>query len=307
MQHSALTPRQTALSYFSAFMFVVAMVAIAGFYSDREIILPEISAMAVALWVYRDQNWMRHPEKIFLWPSATALLGFCINLLAIPYAAKLMLVLGAMLMFFLVFRYSLAPALATGFLPVVTNATEISFLLAIVTTTLALMFAVKLAKLRTDHNRSVVVMPKVLAVYAAIILAAIGIAASLGNPHLAVLPPVAVVVYETLHMKMYSWRMVLKQTLALTLSATIGVMVYLYLNNWVAVAAVSLVLMWLLLRLLKMRMPAVYAFPFLAYVFPQQAIEWLPVATVLVSFFSLSLVLAYHVTQNAKASSRIRT
>ncbi|MEQ5323954.1 hypothetical protein [Proteus sp. fly-1008] len=115
MQHVTLTQRQSVLSYTLAFIFIIAMIAIASFFDDREIILPEIVAMAVALWVYREQNWMRHPEKIFIWQTITALLGFGINLLSTPFTTKLILILASMLLFFLLFRYSLAPALATGF------------------------------------------------------------------------------------------------------------------------------------------------------------------------------------------------
>lgn len=68
-------------------------------------------------------------------------------------------------------------------------------------------------------------------------------------------------------MKMYSWRMVIKQSIVLTLSATIGVTLYLIINHWVVVALLSMPLMWGLLSIFKMRVPAVYAFPLLAYVF----------------------------------------
>jgi len=88
MQSGKLTPSQERRSYFCAFVFIVTMVAAASFWDDREIVLPEIAAMAVALFAYREQSWMRHPEKIFLWPTVTALLGFGINLLAIPFCIQ---------------------------------------------------------------------------------------------------------------------------------------------------------------------------------------------------------------------------
>jgi len=294
MQSEKLTPRQESGSYLVAFVFIVVMVAAASFWDDREIVLPEIAAMAVALLAYREQNWMRHPEKIFLWPTVTALLGFGINLLTIPFALKLALVLVAMLLFFALFRYSLAPALATGFLPVVTNATEYSFVAAILLSTFLLMLAVVLGKLRRTADRTSVVQTSILWVYGAIVLASMGIAAALGYIQLAVLPPVAVVVYESLHMKMYSWRMVLKQTVVLTLSAAIGVTLFLLISSWIWVVVIDMLLMWGLLRVFKMRMPAVYAFPLLAYVFPQQSLTLLPVAALLVSGFSLSAVLLFH-------------
>lgn len=297
MQHSNTAGRSEVISYFCAFTFVVLMVALSEIYVDREIILPEVSAMAVALWVYRDQRWMIHPEKIFLWPAATALLGFGVNILSIPFFAKLMLVLCSMLMFFLVFRYSLAPALATGFLPVVTDATGGSFLICILVPTLILMLVVMVFGLRTKHERSANVRPELLVVYAMIVLVSIGGAPLLGYPHLAVLPPVAVVVYEALHAQMYSWKILLKQTMALTVSAVVGVAGHWFFDDWLGVALVCLPLMWLLLWMLDMRMPAVYAFPLLVSVFPQHAVLSIPMATLLVTLLSLSLVLSYHVVK----------
>ncbi|MBG3080471.1 hypothetical protein I4632_09615 [Proteus mirabilis] len=302
MQHVTLTQRQSVLSYTLAFIFIIAMIAIASFFDDREIILPEIAAMAVALWVYREQNWMRHPEKIFIWPTITALLGFGINLLSIPFTTKLILILASMLLFFLLFRYSLAPALATGFLPIVTNATEISFIISILVTTFILMFLVIFAKFKITPDRNVTLQPKLMGIYAVIVLISIGVASIFNYAHLAVLPPIAVVIYESLYMKMYSLRILLKQTIVLTLSATIGVLLYFYVVNWIAVILLTMPLMWLLLHLFNMRIPAVYAFPLLAYVFPQEALPLLPIASLLVSLLSLGLVLGYRKMQGTTMS-----
>ncbi len=293
MQHVTLTRRQSIYSYSGAFIFILAMIAIASLGNDREIVLPEIAAMAIALWVYREQDWMLHPEKVFLWPTVTALLGFGINLLTLPFIAKLVLVLMGMLLFFSIFKYSLAPALATGFLPIVTNATEFSFIFSIVITTFILMAVVIFAKLKTNSNREAQIKPNLMAIYAVIIGLSIIVASLANYPHLAVLPPVAVVIYESLHMKMYSWRMVIKQSIVLTLSATIGVTLYLIINHWVVVALLSMPLMWGLLSIFKMRVPAVYAFPLLAYVFPRDALPLLPIASLFVSFGSLGMVFLY--------------
>ncbi len=34
--------------------------------NDPEVILPEIAAMAIALWTYREPGWLRQPEKSLL-------------------------------------------------------------------------------------------------------------------------------------------------------------------------------------------------------------------------------------------------
>ncbi|WP_442113851.1 hypothetical protein [Pseudomonas sp. NUPR-001] len=286
-----LSPRENALSYLGAFVLIVLMVGAAAFWSDPEVVLPEIAAMAVALWAYRDQRWMRHPEKIFLWPSLTALMGFGINVLSIPYAGKLVLALVLMLAFFVVARYSLAPALATGFLPIVTNAVEWSFVLSIVLTSAILMAGVVLLRMKTSADRQSNVDYRMMGTYVCIMLLWLALAVFGGHPHMALIPPVAVVIYESLQMGMYNGKMMVKQVLVLTASAAIGVILYAVVQNWVLVVALDMVIVFLLLHSLKMRMPAAYAFPLLAFVFPQESVQLLPVATLANSAFSLGLVL----------------
>ena len=293
MQLKMLSPRQNLVSYAAAFTFILTMVGVAAVFNDREIVLPEMAAMAVALWAYRDQAWMRQPEKIFWWPSLTALLGFGINFLPLPFVGKLVLVMTGMLLLFGLARYSLAPALATGFLPIVTNATEWSFMVAIVVTALVLMLGVLLFRLRDPAPRAAPVPWRRMVVYALIMLAWMLAISALGYSRWAVIPPVAVVVYESLHMPMYGRKMLGKQVLALTLSAAIGVGLAQIVASWVGAVALSMALVYILLRAMGMRMPAAYAFPLLAYVFPPEGVTWLPVAALGNAAFALGAVLLY--------------
>jgi len=305
MQMTMLSPRQNALSYSAALAFIVAMVAVAAGLQDREIVLPEMAAMAVALCAYRDQQWMRQPEKIFLWPSLTALMGFGINMLPLPFVAKLVVVLGAMLALFVIAKYSLAPALATGFLPIVTNATHWSFMAAIVVTSLVLMAGVMLFRLRGDGPREAPLQTQAMGAYALIMLAWLTLISLAGYSHWAVIPPIAVVIYESLHMKMYSRLMWGKQVLVLTLTAALGVVLSQTLGSWVLAVAVAMVLVYGLLRVMNMRMPAAYAFPLLAYVFPPEGVLLLPVATLGNAAFALGLVLWHRQRLQLRAASQV--
>jgi len=129
--------------------------------------------------------------------------------------------------------------------------------------------------------------------YMAITTLAMSVAMLMGYPQFAVIPPITVVVYESLNMKMYSRKIALKQTAVLTISAIIGVSVFLQIDNWIWAALINLCLMYLLLRLFKMHVPAVYAFPFLAYVLPRETLYLLPQAALISASVSLGLVLAY--------------
>lgn len=280
-------------AYAAAFGFILLMVFAAVFFADSEIVLPEIAAMAVALWAWREKGWLRQPEKIFIVPSITAIIGFAVNLLDQSFVVKILLVLCLMLVAMRAIRTNLAPALATGFLPVVTNATHYSFLIAIFVTTFALMLGVMLFKLNRGVPRDAPVKYKYMVVYLAMHLAWIAIVVLAGYPHMAIIPPITVVVYESLQMPMYMRKMALKQAAVLTLSALIGTVLFLALENWLLIAAVDLALIYGLLHLFKARIPAAYAFPFLPFVFPAEFVPQLPVGAAVVSVFFFSLVLAY--------------
>ncbi|GAA2865738.1 hypothetical protein GCM10010837_16300 [Aminobacter niigataensis] len=280
-------------AYAAAFGFILLMVLAAVFFGDSEIVLPEIAAMAVALWAWREKGWLRQPEKIFIVPSVTATIGFAVNLLDQSFVVKILLVLCLMLVAMRAIRTNLAPALATGFLPVVTNATHYSFLIAIFVTTFALMLGVMLFKLNRGVPREAPVKYQYMLVYLAIHLVWIAITVLAGYPHMAIIPPITVVVYESLQMPMYMRKMALKQVAVLTLSALIGTVLFLALQNWFVVAAIDLALIYGLLHLFKARIPAAYAFPFLPFVFPAEFVPQLPFGAAIVSVFFFSLVLAY--------------
>lgn len=283
--------KNRALNYVCALIFILAMVFCAAYFKDREIILPEITAMAVALWVYKSPSWLSQPDKIFTIPTVTALLGFAVNMLNIPYLAKISLVLMAIIAVMHAFRFIFPPALATGFLPIVTNAHEWSFMISIVVTTLVLMIGVLVFHLNQGISREVVFNHKKLWTYTFITAIWIVITSIFGIESFAVIPPITVVLYESLAMKMYPVKMAVKQTIVLTVSITLAVLLQFVIKDWLILSAILMVMIYILLSLFKMKIPAAYAFPFLIFVFPENVVPYLPLASILVGAFSFSMVL----------------
>ncbi len=121
----------------------------------------------------------------------------------------------------------------------------------------------------------------------------IGVAVAAGYPQMAVIPPITVVVYESLQMPMYMAKMAIKQTAVLSLSATIGTLLYLNIDSWVLVAALDMAAIYLLLKVFSARIPAAYAFPLLPFVFPAESVPQLPYAAAAVSAFLFGLVLLF--------------
>lgn len=288
-----LAYKTTVYHYILAFVFILLMVCGAVYFQDPEIVLPEIAALAVGLWVFQEKAWLRQPDKIFILPSLTALMGFGLNMFAIPYISKLLIVLVLMLLLMKVINYSLPPALATGFLPIVTNAHAWSFIYAILVTTLILMIVVYTLDLNKDIDPKGKINTKMMYPYLLINLLWMIVAYYSGNQQMAVIPPIAVVLYESLNMKMYSLKVMVKQIAILTLAISIGVLLYQYIENWLILASLLLAMMYGLSQLFQMRVPAVYAFPFLVYVFPAEKVMSLPIATFVVATFSFGAVYIY--------------
>lgn len=297
MPMQAMPPAPMPLNpknYAAAFVFIFGMVALAFAFQDHEIILPEMAALAIGLWVYQDKQWLNQPDKIFLLPSLTATAGYFINLTAMPYALKLVCVLLAMVAIMGAFRYMLGPALATGFLPIVTNATGLPFLVSIYGLSLILMAGVFAFKLNHGIERKANFDPRKVATYAAITLVGIGLAWVLNAAAMAVIPPITVVVYESLNMKMYPLKMCLKQVVVLTFSIALAVLLHQFIDQWLVLSVLYMALAFGLLKLFGMRIPAVYAFPLLVYVFPQDRLLHLPLASLIALVLSLACVYAYH-------------
>lgn len=290
---SAISKKETIISYTVSIAFILAMVGAAVLFSDSEIILPEIAAMAVALWVYREAGWIRQPSKIFIAPSITAVIGFAVNQLDIAYIGKVILTLCLMMIFLRVIQSNLAPSLATGLLPLVTNAHEWSFIISIFITTILLMLGVLVFQLNKGLKKKVKIHYKYMIVYLALSFIWIGVTWVAGYPQFAVIPPIAVVIYEVLQKPMYNGKMALKQVIALTLSATVGTVMYFVIDSWVLAALIDMVLMIVMLRIIGIKLPAVFAFPLLPFVFPEDVVPMIPIGSLIASSFLFSGVLLY--------------
>ncbi len=53
-----------------------------------EVILPEIAAMAIALWAYREPGWLKNNQKSLLHRPITAVIVFAVDQMDISYIRK---------------------------------------------------------------------------------------------------------------------------------------------------------------------------------------------------------------------------
>lgn len=289
-----MKPQKLKLSdYLLGFGFVLLMVGIATVLNNVEIILPEIAALTTGLWIYHEPGWLNQPAKIFWLPSITAIVGFGINRLPLSYAVKISLLLLIMIVLLCLFRSTLAPSFATGLLPIIVNATELSFIIAILGFTLTLMLVVSLRKLHLQHPYHATINYCVMLVFLIIALLWVLVVSLLGRPQMAAIPPVLVVFFEILQKPMYPGKMAIKQMVALTGAATIGFVAYSLLDSRLLVTLIALPLVWALLYLLQVRIPAAYAFPLLAIILPHQMFQSLPLVTLLATSYFFGAAYLY--------------
>lgn len=293
-------------NYLIGFAFIIFMVASATILNDMEIILPEIGALTAGTWIYQNDGWINQPVKIFLAPSGTAIIGFVINQLTITYAEKVLLGLLLMLVLLRVLHSNLAPSFATGLLPIIINATHWSFIVAILLFTLLLMGGVFLQGSYKKASPSDPIQNKHMVVFAIMAIIWVGAVWFFGFSQMAAIPPVMVVFFEVLQKPNYHWSMAVKHFIALVGAATIGVLVHMLIASWLLSAVISLPLVFILLQLLKIKLPAAFAFPLLSLVLPTSMFQMLPITAIIATTFFLgSMVILKKFISTYKVSSEI--
>jgi hypothetical protein len=115
----------------------------------------------------------------------------------------------------------------------------------------------------------------------------------LGYEQMAVIPPIFVVVYESLQKPMYTAKIAFKQGITLTLSAAVGVLIFIQVDSQVLAAFMDMIVVVMISRLFQARIPALYAIPLLTIIFPAEKVWSLPLVTLFASLFMFSLVLFY--------------
>jgi len=293
-------------NYLIGFAFIIFMVASATVLNDMEIILPEIGALTAGTWIYQNGGWINQPVKIFLAPSGTAIIGFVINQLSITYAEKVLLGLLLMLVLLRVLHSNLAPSFATGLLPIIINATHWSFIVAILLFTLLLMCGVFLQGSYKQATPSDPIQNKHMVIFTIMAIIWVGAVWFFGFSQMAAIPPVMVVFFEVLQKPDYHWKMAAKHFVALVGAATIGVLVHMAIASWLLSAIISLPLVFLLLQLLKIKLPAAFAFPLLALVLPTSMFHMLPITAIIATTFFLgTIVLLKKFVSTSEVSSEI--
>lgn len=260
---------------------ILIMVGATVFFGDREIILPEMAALCTGAFMYQEKSWLHNPHMLFWGPFGTAIIGFLVNMLPIGLAAKLIIVLVAMLAYMYLIGTKLGPSLATGLLPVITDAHSFSFIIAILAGTSILYFLLRFLELGTKkpHRPKEKISALKFTIYAALMIVWVTVSQLLGwNLYLAI-PPVMVVAFELIHLNKVTKIVLVKQLCVLSLAACIGVLSVLNFHNLILVTIFDFVAVSMLLRAFKMHLPPAFAMSILPMVLPIAKVGYLPIYT----------------------------
>ncbi|UOE51440.1 hypothetical protein MTO98_10160 [Mucilaginibacter sp. SMC90] len=247
---------KSALGY----ALILIMIGASILANNKEVILPEMAALAIGCLIHQNPVWLSKPFHIFLLPSITAIGGFLINKANLDLATKLILVVMFVLLTLQVFKSALAPALATGLLPVITNATSLYFIFSILAFTFLLFASLNFkrevppAKMASKRQK-----PQDNILYIAFISAWVLICSQNGWMYIAAIPPVLVVGYESIHKEEYTFNMFYKQVICLALAAFIGIQSLYFLNNLLLAAVFDIIAVFFMLRLLAFKLTPSYA------------------------------------------------
>ena len=112
------------------------------------------------------------------------------------------------------------------------------------------MIGVLIFKLNNGIERKVQIQYKYMTVFLILNFVWMGLCWITGYEQL-VIPPILVVVYESLQKPMYNEKMAFKQILVLTASATVGTLLYFAIDSWIVVTLLNMILMVILLKSLE--------------------------------------------------------
>lgn len=105
-----------------AIVLVIAMCMISGYIGEKEIIFPEISALAIGAWVMEKSTWGNKNFHLWLSPTIAALTGLVITRF-LPYYPFFMII-GAFILVVLqlkVIGSEVTPSFSAAILPILTH------------------------------------------------------------------------------------------------------------------------------------------------------------------------------------------
>ena len=268
---------------------VVVMVFAAQLSGEREIIFPEITAIAVGLFLAPKQSWRVSKPRLFWLITLCAWAGLAISLwMPGPLWAKLSAAFLLCQLVLLLSGTSFAPLISAGVLPVMLGTQSVIYpLSAMAFTGLLLLLRLWLERGRLKETEPFTPLPLPgktdwlrLAARCGVGVGCIVLAVWLNTPFV-VAPPILVAFTEFSRPGNQARKTPLKAAGLIVCCALAGAVCrYVFtmeLGLWLTLSAgVAVVLMLLLLKIFRLYLPPAGALTVLAMLIPEQAVMWYP-------------------------------
>ena len=301
--------RKQLLFGFLALAVVVCMVFAGEYSGEREIIFPEVTAIAVGLLLAPKQSWTVSKPRLFGLITLCAWAGLAFSLwLPGPLWGKLSVAFLFCQLVLLFSRTSFAPLISAGVLPLMLGTESIVYPIAAMVLTgvlVLLQLGLEQAKWKEKEPFHPLPLPQKtdwlqLLVRCGVGIACIFIAVWLNTPF-AVAPPILVAFTEFARPGNKARQTPVKTAGLLFCCAMAGVASRYFLTIqwglWLTLsAAVAAALMWLLLKLFRLYLPPAGALTILAMLIPENALIWYPLEVLI----GICVFLAAAIAMNRK-------
>lgn len=261
-----LNKKSLFFDYLLAGILLLLMAIFSIITDDIEIILPELGALCAGCLIYKKASWNSNPKSLFILPSITACLGFAINKFDLTLEFKVALVLFCIFMLFYLSKNVLAPAIATGLLPIITNCHSIYVLISTLLFTLLLAIIVSKNYKSEDKIAKDAVPFRTYFAYFSILIIWFSFCYYNNYNFMLAIPPVIVIGLEIITEPVIKFKQILIKIIILTICAFIGSLIYLYIDGLILVIGVNFISISLFLYLFKQKMAPAYAIALLPIV-----------------------------------------
>lgn len=298
-------------------LLVAGMTAAAVLLDNREIIFPEIAAIAVGALAAPNFSWNANKPRIFAYISVCAVLGVLIvRFLPLSVWAQMIIAFLFAQVLLINSKTSFAPMISALVLPVMLQTdTPIYIISAMVLTALILLCRAGLEKARVFEPNAFTALPRprfseyknvlLRTLFAAVLI----VPAVMLDFRFAAAPPLLVAFTEFSNPKSKARSIPVKTVALISLCGSLGASLrYAFVIKWkllplYAVSAIIILCAIMLMNMLKLYIPPAGAISILAVLIPESAVLWFPLEILVgTTFVMLVAKLFFKETENSENS-----
>jgi len=200
----------------------MCMLTVATLFQNIHLIVPVAAAITFGCWVNREERWIHKPWQIVIVPTLSAALGVGLNQIAMAPLYRYWIALFSVIFLFLIFNSAIGPSIAVALLPIVLNVHTWLFVLSVFVMTFIVMIGVMYRDKRPTAEkvpRKARIVPNIVFIVIGMIW--IGVSYAL-DVKFAIIPPLMVVLYESMSKRVNKVNRVMRQTGLLAAASLIG-------------------------------------------------------------------------------------